>query len=298
MAGGVNPVGQTTASEFGGLNVSVSKLNGDRRGTPGVLRRPPAARRGAAPLRSPAGSSPWPAVATAAARSGYPAGFNGLVGMKGTAGRIPRGPRTPIAPLTVVLGCLARSVSDVARFYDVTTGFDMPRSLLAAAHRRMGTRPGTHDLRACGSSSIPPWVTGSCATKWRSGSRRPAEALAADVGLQIVDVPVEIPGFGFEWAMANMASLVNELGDAWPACKDELTTEMAFGLTIAEQQYDLKMAAAVEAQRTDTNEGMAAVFDQVDLIICATNPDVAYPADVSLNMAVGDARSGPRTTAT
>ena len=38
---------------------------------------------------------------------------------------------------------------------------------------------------------------------------------------------------------------------------------------------------------------MAAVFDQVDFIICATNPDVAFPAEVSLNTRVGDERVGP-----
>src|SRR5947199_261458 len=53
-----------------------------------------------------------------------PAGFCGLVGMKGTAGRIPRGPRTVIGPLTVVLGCMARSVRDVARYFDVCNGHD------------------------------------------------------------------------------------------------------------------------------------------------------------------------------
>ena len=44
--------------------------------------------------------------------------------MKGTAGRIPRGPHTGIGPLTVVSGCLSRSVRDTARWYDVCAGFD------------------------------------------------------------------------------------------------------------------------------------------------------------------------------
>ena len=38
---------------------------------------------------------------------------------------------------------------------------------------------------------------------------------------------------------------------------------------------------------------MADVFDQVDLVICATNPDVAFPADVALNTRVGDRSVGP-----
>jgi aspartyl-tRNA(Asn)/glutamyl-tRNA(Gln) amidotransferase subunit A len=38
---------------------------------------------------------------------------------------------------------------------------------------------------------------------------------------------------------------------------------------------------------------MAKIFDDVDLIISATNPDVAYPADVGLNLRVGDQKVGP-----
>jgi aspartyl-tRNA(Asn)/glutamyl-tRNA(Gln) amidotransferase subunit A len=38
---------------------------------------------------------------------------------------------------------------------------------------------------------------------------------------------------------------------------------------------------------------MAEVFDEVDLVISATNPDVAFPADVTLNTRVGDQGVGP-----
>jgi Asp-tRNA(Asn)/Glu-tRNA(Gln) amidotransferase A subunit family amidase len=122
-AAGVVKVGQTTASEFGGLNVSVTRLHG-------VTHNP--WRHG----RTAGGSSGGSAAAVAGgllpiASGGdgggsirIPAGFCGLVGMKGTAGRIPRGPRTQIAPLTVVIGCLARSVRDVARWFDVCSGYD------------------------------------------------------------------------------------------------------------------------------------------------------------------------------
>ena len=53
------------------------------------------------------------------------------------------------------------------------------------------------------------------------------------------------------------------------------------------------MMANVEAARTEANERMAEVFDKVDFVICATNPDVAYAADVTLNQMVGDRQVGP-----
>ena len=37
--------------------------------------------------------------------------------------------------------------------------------------------------------------------------RAAGEALARDAGLRLVDVPVHLPGLGFEWAMSNLAQL-------------------------------------------------------------------------------------------
>src|SRR3954453_23618774 len=112
--GGAVPVGQTTASEFGGLNVSVTKING-------VTHNP--WRHG----RTVGGSSSGSAAAVAGglvslATGGdgggsirIPAGYTGLLGMKGTYGRIPRGPEAWMRPHTVVCGNLSRSVRDAAR---------------------------------------------------------------------------------------------------------------------------------------------------------------------------------------
>src|SRR5688572_23940908 len=83
--GGVVPVGQTTASEFGGLNVSVTKLNG-------VTHNP--WQHGRTAGGSSGGSSAAVAAGLVTLASGgdgggsirIPAGFNGLPGMKGTAG--------------------------------------------------------------------------------------------------------------------------------------------------------------------------------------------------------------------
>jgi aspartyl-tRNA(Asn)/glutamyl-tRNA(Gln) amidotransferase subunit A len=72
-----------------------------------------------------------------------------------------------------------------------------------------------------------------------------------------------------------------------------MTTEMAFIVDLAGQVFDLDLAARCELQRTEANERMAAVFDQADLIICATNPDVAFPADVTLSTRVGGLAVGP-----
>jgi aspartyl-tRNA(Asn)/glutamyl-tRNA(Gln) amidotransferase subunit A len=68
---------------------------------------------------------------------------------------------------------------------------------------------------------------------------------------------------------------------------------MAFGLEMADQVFNLELAGRVEAQRTEANERMADLFDRVDLVICATNPDVAFPAEIGLNTRVGGLPVGP-----
>ena len=65
------PVGLTTASEFGGLNVSVTKLNGATR-NPWKHGRTAGGSSGGARRRWPAASSASPPAATAAAPSASP----------------------------------------------------------------------------------------------------------------------------------------------------------------------------------------------------------------------------------
>jgi len=122
--------------------------------------------------------------------------------------------------------------------------------------------------------------------------REAGEALAKAAGLDLVDVPVTLPGLGTEWAMENLDTLLLDLEGLYPACADDLTMEMAFGLSLATQIYNLEMAATCERNRTAANEAMAAAFDHVDFVIAATNPDVAYPAAVTMNTRVGDLQVG------
>jgi Asp-tRNA(Asn)/Glu-tRNA(Gln) amidotransferase A subunit family amidase len=291
-AAGAIPVGLTTASEFGGLNVSVSRLHGitrnpwDRTRTVG----------GSSGGSAAAVAGGLVSLATASDGGGsirIPAGFSGLVGLKGTAGRIPRGPRTPIGPLTVVFGCLSRSVRDIARFYDVTSGFDQrdPFSL----PRVDGWEAGLGTRRLAGRRVAVSVNLGVAVVRPEVAAlvEEAALWLAGAAGLVVVDTEVKVPGVGLEWAMANLASLRAELGDLYPGCADQLTTEIAVGLEVGRQVYDLDMAARVEEARTEAGEALADIFDRVDLVMAATNPDVAFPADCSLNTSVGDQVVGP-----
>jgi aspartyl-tRNA(Asn)/glutamyl-tRNA(Gln) amidotransferase subunit A len=292
LAAGGNPIGQTIASEFGGLNISNSKIHGVT-GNPWNPTKTAGGSSGGSSAAVAGGLVPIASGGDGGGSIRIPAAFNGLLGMKGTAGRIPRGPETEINPLTVVLGCQARSVRDVARWYDACAGYDArdPYSLpkVDGWERSLGTfsLSGRRVVISpnLGSAVVRPEVAALIVEA--------GEALIASAGLERVEADVKMPQLGYEWAMCNLVGLKGSLGELWPDCKDDLTQEIAFGLTIAHEVYNIDLAARAEHQRTEANETMASLFDQVDFVISATNPDVAFPADIGINTRVGDQQVGP-----
>ena len=79
--------------------------------------------------------------------------------------------------------------------------------------------------------------------------------------------------------MAGQVAFVADLGDAYPDCIDELSTEMRFGLESARDRFNLERAAAIEAWRRQLNEAMADLFESADFVMASTNPDVAFAAE-------------------
>jgi Asp-tRNA(Asn)/Glu-tRNA(Gln) amidotransferase A subunit family amidase len=278
--GGVVPVGKTTASEFGGLNVSITKING-------VTHNP--WRHG----RTVGGSSSGSAAAVAGglvslATGGdgggsirIPAGYTGLLGMKGTFGRITRGPHAFMRPNTVVLGILARSVRDAARHYDVCAGVDPYDGSSLPSAGGWEAELGSNELRGCKVAIVPALGGVTLEPGVEARIRAEAAALLADTGMIQVDLPVNPPNLAAQWMMGNLATLLADLGDTWPGCADDLTDEVAVGLRMAESLYNLRTAAVAEEMRIQANEEMARAFEQVDFVIAATNPGPAFPAEAT-----------------
>jgi Asp-tRNA(Asn)/Glu-tRNA(Gln) amidotransferase A subunit family amidase len=294
--GGAVPVGQTTASEFGGLNVSVTKLNG-------VTHNP--WRHGRTVGGSSAGSSAAVAGGLVSLATGgdgggsirIPAGYTGLLGMKGTFGRIPRGPHAYMRPNTVVLGNLARSVRDAARFYDVCAGTDPydPTSLPSPGGWEAAL--GTQDLAGRRVAIVPALGGVTLEPGVEARIRESAAALIAETGMVEVDLVVEPPNLAAQWMMGNLATLLADLGDRWPAAAPELTDEITIGLWLAQALYNLKTAAVAEELRIQANAVMASAFERVDFIVAATNPGPAFAADATTSTEdsgfVGWATSSP-----
>ena len=293
---GAVPIGQTTASEFGGVNLTRTLLHG-------VTRNP------WDPARTPGGSSGGTAAAVAgglltlgtAGDGGgsirIPGGFTGLFGLKATYGRIPRGPSIAYGNLTTVVGCLSRSVRDTARWFDVANGHDANDPLSLPHVSGWEAALGTHvaelaDLRVAvvadwGGATVSPamWTVLDDLATWLIGR----------AGLRRVDgVDTSLPRMGAAWSISGAIPIWSAIGDAWPGCADDLTPEMRFAMESTAGTYGLEARIKIERRRAELNQRMAAIFDEVDLIITASNPDVAFAADGPLPNTFGGVFAGAR----
>lgn len=302
--GGAVLVGQTTASEFGGVNVTRTVLNG-------VTHNP--WQHG----RTPGGSSGGSAAAVAGgivtlATGGdgggsirIPAGFTGLVGLKATYGRIPLTPSARLGAMTVTHGCLSRSVRDTARWFDVCNGRDPrePLSLERVGGWEDGLGSHLADLRGSRVAVVADWGGAVVSPAMWTVLEDAADALIADTGLVRTDgVDTTLPRMGTAWSVANSVGLVGELGPYWPDCADRLTPEirlsMEFAMDHPSVRYGADARIKLERRRTELNEAMARIFDTasggVDFVITASNPDVAFDAAGPLPSVFGGIEAGAR----
>ncbi|MHB8594106.1 MAG: amidase, partial [Acidimicrobiales bacterium] len=256
-AGGVL-VGQTTASEFGGINCTSTRLHGTTR-NPWNPERTPGGSSGGTAAAVAGGLVPIASGGDGGGSIRIPAGFTGMFGLKSTYGRIPKGPHAHQTPHTVTLGCVSRSVRDTARWFDVCNGYDphdttsLPR--VEGWERGIGTHlDALRSKRAVIAVDLGVAVVHPDVAKIVTHG---AEALIADAGLARVDVVVAFPPTLMEWAMSNLVTLAADLGDRYPSCESDLTMEIMFAMNIATHHYDLAMAASAESFRVEMHEGMA-----------------------------------------
>ncbi len=288
---GAVPFGLTTSSEFGGVNLTRTNLNGVTR-NPWDTERTPGGSSGGAAAAVAGGLITLATGGDGGGSIRIPCGFTGLLGMKNTYGRIPKGPRMCVSSLTAVTGCLARSARDVARHLDATNGYDSrdPYSLPRVEGYEAGL--DSHDLRGKKAVIVPDLGVAVLHPELADAVAEHGRLLALDAGLDLVDVEVKMPELSMEWAFAGLAEVRKDLGDLYPECEAELTFEIALGLKIAEQAYNLQARANIEAARIRMNETMAEIFEQVDFVIASTNPEVAFGAEGPLPSKFNDVEAG------
>src|SRR2546423_265186 len=122
-----------------------------------------------------------------------PAAYCGLLGMKGTFGRVPRGPRAKNGPLTSHWGCLARSVRDAARWFDVASGYDARDPFSLPRIEGWERDLGTHDLRGLRVAFVPDLGNATLDPEVRRVVVDAGEALIDAAELQRVAIEIQMP---------------------------------------------------------------------------------------------------------
>ena len=295
VTAGAIPVGLTTSSEFGGVNLTRTVLNGATR-NPWDHSRTPGGSSGGSAAAVAGGLVP---IATGGDGGGsirIPAGFCGLVGLKGTFGRIPRGPKSLVGNLTVSIGSLTRSIRDTARWFDVTNGFDSRDTLslpkVTGWENELGSF--TDALRGCRVAVVPDWGGATVSPAMWNVLTEAADAIIHGVAMHRVEIDSTLPSMGAAWSISGMIAIRAELGDRWPACEGDLTPEIRAGLRYTEGRYDEDGRARIEERRMAVVERMADIFDEVDFVITASNPDIAFNAEGPLPDTFGGLVAGAR----
>jgi aspartyl-tRNA(Asn)/glutamyl-tRNA(Gln) amidotransferase subunit A len=290
--GGAVAFGLTTASEFGGVNITRTKLNGATKNPWNETRTPGGSSGGSA--AGVAGG--LFTLATAGDGGGsirIPAGFTGLVGLKSTYGRIPRGPGASYGNLTVTVGCVSRSVRDTARWFDTCNGHDAHDPLSLQRVSGWEDALGTIDVAGLKVAIVDNWGGAVVSPAMWNVLLETADFLVAKAGLRRTDtVDTSLPKMGAAWSISGMLEIAEALKDHWPACADDLTPEMRAGLQYTAGLYSAEARAKIESRRAAVNTRMAEIFNEVDLVITATNPDVAFDAEGPLPSVFGGIKAG------
>ncbi len=290
--GGAVRFGLTTASEFGGVNVTRTVLNGATH-NPWRIGRTPGGSSGGSAAGVAGGLFTLATGGDGGGSIRIPAGFTGLVGLKSTYGRIPRGPGSTFGNLTVTVGALTRSVRDTARWFDVCNGHDSRDPLSLPRVDGWEAALGTIQVRGLRVAIVRNWGGAIVSPAMWDVLEATAERLVTWAGLARVDaINTALPRMGAAWSISGMISIASALGDAWPACAEELTPEIRFGVESTTGKYSADARAKIEERRVALNNRMAEIFDDVDLIITASNPDVAFDADGPLPDTFGGIAAG------
>jgi aspartyl-tRNA(Asn)/glutamyl-tRNA(Gln) amidotransferase subunit A len=285
-AAGAVLTAQTTASEFGSVSFTNTPLHG-------ITRNP------WNPAHTPGGSSGGSAAAVAAGMFPIctggdgggsiriPASYSGLLGMKTTYGLSGTGPGAYSFSETSVQGAMARSVRDSARFLDVISGptltdphslpkiaggFEAPIVSGEAIDGLKGLRVAWSDT--LGYASATPEVS---ELAWKA-----AEALIDAAGMELVDIPVEMPKPGMSWGLFGT---LNEMAACYEDLRDrvaDLTEVMRLSVLSYEHLRPDVLLKAIRGRR-ETVAASAVVFDQIDLLLTPTTPTPAFEAEGTLH---------------
>jgi aspartyl-tRNA(Asn)/glutamyl-tRNA(Gln) amidotransferase subunit A len=212
-----------------------------------------------------------------------PSSYSGLFGFKVSFGRVGNDAAFDNG-LTSVPGPMCRSVRDAARYVDAIAGPTAidPTSL---------ARPARSYENAVASGDAATQLRGKRAT-WSSTlgfavcdpeveklAHEAALALCADAGIELIEVDVSLPKPGQAWAIISNLSGATRYGErVFAGSLDDLTPVVKAGY---ESLRDFPMDAVLRAlrRRDDLLAAIAAIFDEVDILLTPTTATTAFVAE-------------------
>jgi aspartyl-tRNA(Asn)/glutamyl-tRNA(Gln) amidotransferase subunit A len=293
-AAGAVPVGKTAAPEFGATCFTSTKAWGTTR-NPWDLSRTPGGSSGGSAAAVAAGLLPFCTASDGGGSTRIPAAFAGLFGMKASFGRVPH--ERPAVSMTTSLGALTTTVADSARHLDVVAGPDgRDRTSLPPATIRYEDAIETLDMSGLkaawsldlGFAVVDPEVA--------DVTENAARALCDASGMKLVDRPFAPTNALRTWLSAGACDLWLSLEPGmWPERAEDFTGVVRGGLRATESSTVARYAKA-HRFRWEFEEAVAALFDDVDVLLTPTTAIPAFAAEGPLPMEVAGrdaSMSGP-----
>jgi aspartyl-tRNA(Asn)/glutamyl-tRNA(Gln) amidotransferase subunit A len=97
--------------------------------------------------------------------------------------------------------------------------------------------------------------------------------------MQRVEIDLRLPKIMGVWGATGGVGIRISLGDRWPECAPDLGGVERAGQRAADAGFTIDAMARAESRRAEFNNAMAAMFDQADIVLAATNPSTAFGAE-------------------
>ncbi|MEA3078413.1 MAG: aspartyl-tRNA(Asn)/glutamyl-tRNA(Gln) amidotransferase subunit [Actinomycetota bacterium] len=285
-AAGAIPVGKTTSSEFGAYAFTNTVAWGVTR-NPWDVSKTPGGSSGGSAAAVAAGMVPFCTASDGGGSIRIPGAFTGLPGFKPSFGRIPNHKRR--GSFTGVWGSMTTTVADCARVLDVCAGpDDRDRSSLPApgvSYEALIDALDVAGLKAVWSRDFG--YAPAVDAEVESLSFAAAERLADVAGLDLVDRPVSFTEPVKVWLGVGTVDIWEDIERGmWPERADEFTPTLQFMYRMTEG-VSVRQYARMGLRRQQFEQELAAVYDDVDLVLSPTTAVPAFAAEGPMPSSIG-----------
>ena len=276
-AAGAVPVGKTAAPEFGADCYTSTRAWGTTR-NPWNLDLTPGGSSGGSAAAVAAGLVPFRTASDGGGSTRIPAAFSGLVGHKASYGRIPH-PEAGGSE-TTALGAVVTSVADAARHLDVTAGpDDRDRTSLPTpgfSYEQIIEELDVAGLRAAWSSDLG---FAPCEPEVSGPAEAAARELMAVAGLREVGVEIRLTDPVRVWLASGAVDIWMDVEPGmYPERADEFDRTVRYDLDHSYERTAPRIGRTMK-RRAHLAKEVAAIFDQVDVLLTPTTAVPPFPAE-------------------